>query len=238
MANESTMTNKKPQPTFSLRQILIGLEGIAIIIACYLTFFLKPWRDVWGTTQDKNEEVFHVDEFIPNPSGKFTHAIFINAPVNEIWPWIAQIGQGRGGFYSYEALENIAGLQIYNASEILDEFQNLQLGDRISFGAGTEYPIIYLEPPHSMAIAVWYDRDLDKKYDPTVGHPSNFLQTTWLWHIESISPDQSRLYSRNRLKLPTSWKNKILAFFMEPVVFAVDRKMLLGIKKRAERTNQ
>ena len=230
------MVTKSPQkPAFTFRQILGGLEGVAIIIACYLTLFLKPLRDIWGTSNEKHEGVFPGDELIPHPSNTFTHAIQIDASAKDVWPWIAQIGQGRGGFYSYEALENLTGLQIYNASEILDEYQEPQLGDQISFGAGTAYPIVFLEPPHSMAIGVWHDRDTDKKYDPKAGHPRNFMQTTWLWHIESISPIQCKLYSRNRLKLPSSRKNQILATLLEPIVFAMDRKMLLGIKRRAER---
>ncbi|MBT8181915.1 MAG: hypothetical protein KJO53_10035, partial [Eudoraea sp.] len=113
---------------FTALQVLEGLEGILIIIAAYLTLFFKPLRDRWGLSHKEANTTFPGDHLVPQPRSEFVHAIEINAPASCVWPWIAQIGQGRGGFYSYEALENIFGLQIYNSDKILPEFQQPKIG--------------------------------------------------------------------------------------------------------------
>ena len=219
-----------------LKQVLAGLEGVAIMLACYLTLFLKPIRDRWGTTLQKHQSEFPVDHLISDPLNVFTHAILIKSPASAVWPWIAQIGQGRGGFYSYELLENLTGMNIINAWEILEEFQYPKEGDLIPFGAGTAYPIVYLQLARSLAIGVWYDMSKKQTYDPVQDQPRRFLEITWLWHLESISETSCRLYSRNRMKLNPSLGSKLLTLLGEPIVFAMDRKMLHGIKRRAERS--
>jgi len=69
------------------------------------------------------------DEYIAKAKGELTQAITIRASAADIWPWIAQIGQGRGGLYSYEFLENLVGCNIHNADRIIPELQNLNIGD-------------------------------------------------------------------------------------------------------------
>jgi hypothetical protein len=181
-------------------------------------------------------QIFPVDELIPEPKASFTHGVIIQAPARDVWPWIAQIGQGRGGFYSYEALENLGGLNIYNADRILPQFQNPGIGDMVPFGPKDAYPIVYCEPGKGMAIENWYDFDAKKIFDPVVSLPSNVLHLTWLWYVEALDDKTSRFISRNRVTFSSSAKtNFIYRVLMEPVVFAMDRKMCLGIKKRAER---
>ena len=122
MSTDVIKQQKRPRVTFY--QMIEGIEGIFIIIACYLTFFLKPLRDRWGLSKEEAKRVLAGDEIVSQPNTQFTHAIEINAPLENVWPWIAQMGQGRGGFYSYEALENLTGMNIYNSDKILAEFQN------------------------------------------------------------------------------------------------------------------
>lgn len=223
------------KPRFSFLQIVEGIEGIAIVLACYLTFFLKPLRDRWGLSLDEAKMPLPADEIIRAPKSVFTHAVKINAPAKYVWPWIAQIGQGRGGFYSYEALENLIGLHIYNSDEIIPEFQNPKLGDFISFGPKDAYPLVVCEHGRAMAIENGYDLDAKIAFDPKLSSPKNYLHLTWLWYVEAIDENHSRFISRNRLRYGSSLK-AILLFgkLGEPMVFAMDRKMCLGIKKRAE----
>ena len=145
---------KKDNPRFTFAHILEGLEGVAIIIACYLTFFLKPLRERWGLSKEEAKRPLPGDGIIKSPKSKFTHAININAPTEYVWPWIAQIGQGKGGFYSYEALENLIGLQIYNSDVVLPKFQNPTIDDSVAFAPGDCTPIVICEPGHAMAIGL------------------------------------------------------------------------------------
>lgn len=227
---------KQNRTRFTFLQILEGLEGIAIIVACYMTFFLKSIRDRWGLSKSEANRPLPGDGLVKIPKSKFTHAININAPVKYVWPWIAQIGQGRGGFYSYEALENIIGLQIYNSDVVLPEFQNPKIGDTISFGPEGGYPLVICEYRRAMAIENWFDLDAKKVYDPGQSSPENYLHLTWLWYVEELNGHNSRFISRNRLDYSPSLKGDLIfGFLAEPIVFAMDRKMCLGIKKRAER---
>ncbi|NHF59689.1 hypothetical protein FK220_010075 [Flavobacteriaceae bacterium TP-CH-4] len=227
---------KQHSNRFSFRQALEGLEGIGIICACYLTLFLKPLRDRWGLNKAEVARPFPGDELVSAPKTKFTHAVKINAPANYVWPWIAQIGQGKGGFYSYEALENLIGLQIYNSDVVLPEFQNPSIDDSVAFAPGDRTPIVICEPGRAMAIENSLDMDSNQKYDPKGPAPKNYLHLTWLWFVEAIDENHSRFTSRNRVDYAPNFKNKLMfGPLTEPIVFAMDRKMCLGIKKRAER---
>ena len=231
----SVIKNDKKIRRYTFLQLLNGLEGIIVIITCYLTFFFKPLRDRWGLSKTEVDIPLPVDEVVAKPKSQYSHAVIINAPVNCVWPWIAQIGQGRGGFYSYEVLENITGLNISNSEEILLDYQHPKVGDLIPFGPKDAYPLIYCNYNQGMAIENWYDLDAKKVYDPKLYSPKNYLHLTWLWYVESQGANCSRFISRNRIDYSSSFKSKLMfGFLTEPVIFAMDRKMCLGIKKRAE----
>ncbi len=231
------LLRKKNGTQLTLSMLLAAMEGITIIFGCYLTLFLKPFRDRWGLSKEETKRSFPGDEFVEEPKSQFTHAIKINASAQQVWPWIAQIGQGRGGFYSYEALEELAGLHIRNADEILPEFQNPQLGDLIPFGQGEAYPLIVCEKDKAMAIGHCRDLDRNEAYDPEVQKSENNFQVSWLWYVEPLDEQHSRFISRNRVTYTSSFKNKLLfGLLAEPVIFAMDRKMCYGIKRRAEAT--
>ncbi len=230
----SRQKNKKSKITFM--QFLQGVEGVAIIIACYLTIFLKPLRDRWGFDPKKVLAPLPGDQLVSEPKTQFTHAIEINAPVKYVWPWIAQIGRGKGGFYSYEALENVIGLDIYNVDEILPQFQTPKVGDFVGFSPKDFYPIVIVEKERGMVIENHYDLKKGKMFSPQAEFPPNFLHLSWLWYVEPLGATRSLFISRNRVTYNSSRKTKLaFGWPSEPIVFAMDRKMCYGIKKRAER---
>jgi hypothetical protein len=232
-----TIDDRKQKYRFTSLQIIEGLEGILIIIACYLSLFLKPLRDRWGLSAEEAKRTLPGDRIIPEPQSDFTHGVVIDAPPDHVWPWVAQIGKDRGGFYSYEALENLFGLGIYNAETILKQYQHPKKGDIIPFGPKNGCPLVICNEGESMVIENSVDMDNGKPYDPSEGQPEKFLHLSWLWHIEPMDQDRSRFISRNRLNFNPSLKNRIMfSALAEPVVFAMDRKMCLGIKRRAERS--
>ena len=93
---------------------------------------VRPWMRSWGATKDEAERELPGDEFVQDaPWAEQTRAITIDAPVDEVWPWLAQIGQDRGGFYSYEWLENLAGCQMHNADRVHADWQHRAVGDQV-----------------------------------------------------------------------------------------------------------
>lgn len=220
---------------FTFSSLLGGVEGLLIIIACYITLFLKPIRAKWGLRSDLVKRKYPGDDIISDPKTEFTHGIEINAPSEFVWPWIAQMGQGRGGFYSYELLENLIGLEIYNSNKIIPAYQKPFVGDRIPFGPATAYPLVICDPGKAMVIEHCENMDTKSECIPGERLPVNYLHLSWLWYLEDVDEEKSRFVSRNRLAYNTSFKNKlVIDVLAEPIVFAMDRKMCLGIRRRAE----
>ena len=117
----------------------------------------------------------------------------------------------------------------------MPEFQDSKIGDLIFFSSNDAYPLVIVDPGKGMVIKNWYDLDANKVYDPQITTVQNYLHLTWGWYVEELDDHCSRFISRNRLDYGPSLKAKLLfGLLAEPVVFAMDLKMCLGIRKRAE----
>jgi hypothetical protein len=122
---------------------LVG--GFLIALNVALGPLLHRWRTRWNATVDEVNESLPGDEIVKAPTWTYTHAIRILAPRAAVWPWLVQIGQGRGGFFSYEVLENLAGCDIHNVLELRGELQQLCAGDSVRMhadGFGPSVPIL------------------------------------------------------------------------------------------------
>ena len=148
-----------------------------------------------------------------------TRAVTVNAPPEAIWPWLAQMGSGRGGAYTYDWLENLLGLNMHSASEILPEYQDINVGDELPLGpGGTVMRVEVLDPPRALAF-----RTTDQN---------------WVWNFALLPDGEStRLISRSRIatKARAPATRLFYLLFMEPGSLVMERKMLFGIKQRAER---
>ena len=155
------------------------------------------------------------DELVPRSSFTSTRAITIDAPPSAVWPWIAQMGPSpRGGAYTYDWIENLLGLNMHSADRVLPEYQHPQVGDGFGYGSN-KMSFKIVEPEHVLA--------------------TQSADGNWVWTFVLEEQDGStRLISRNRFRLP-KLKDKIGMIPMEPGSLVMERKMLLGIKERAER---
>ena len=90
---------------------------------------LRPRTLAWGATSDEVVRRLPGDDLVANPLYVTTRAITIDAPTAAVWPWLVQLGQNRGGFYTYDALENLMGLDIHSAAAIRPEWQDLHAGE-------------------------------------------------------------------------------------------------------------
>ena len=99
---------------------------------CAYTKFGRPWHLKWGATEEEAKAVLPGDEFAPDPQIEATHAITIDAAPEDVWPWIVQLGQNKGGFYSYRWIENLAGCHMPDVREVVQEWQDLKVGDKVS----------------------------------------------------------------------------------------------------------
>jgi len=187
---------------------------------------LRPWHMRWGMSRAELEMQMPGDELVSGGAYRIDHGITIHAPADSVWPWLAQLGQDRGGFYSYDRLERLIGADIRNASRIHPEWQMRQEGDLVRatqpnylggvFGAEPGWRVIDVVPRRAIVLDGW---------GAFVLVPRDSTTTT--------------LYVRTRGASTPSLSGTLIAPFgllvFEPVHFLMERGMLLGIKARAER---
>ena len=209
-----------------------GISGACMIAIAIITPFLRSWRTKWGATEKEVNSSLPGDDLIANPKWQYTQAITIGVPAEKVWTWLVQIGQGRGGFYSYQALENLVGCHIRNADRIIPEFQHLELGENVLLHPKVLYPVALVEP--GRAIVLHYDT----RTGLTLSHgtkPVDYFESTWLFFLNPGDGNSTRLISRYRIDYNLSMRNKIsYGYFVEPVSSTMQQQMLRGIKKRAE----
>lgn len=109
----------------------MGATAIGSAAAAYI-FLARPRLLRWGATDQEVDGLLPGDDLIPNADVTATRAITISASADQVWPWIAQLGQGRGGFYSCDFLENLIGADIHSADRIVPELQGIDVGDAMS----------------------------------------------------------------------------------------------------------
>ena len=204
-----------------------SLESVwaALQIAVHLAAgpLLHGWRTSWGATADELQRRLPGDELIAVPTWGYTHAITIDAPRSRVWPWLVQLGQGRGGFYSYERLENLIGCDIHNVSEIRPELQHLCVGDTIRMHASGFGPqVTILEPERALVLG---------------GPPdARGSQATWGFHLLDGANGTTRLLERGRGAPGRGFAAKLGfgPYLMDPIGFVMSRRMLATIKMLAE----
>lgn len=219
--------------SLTIKTVGEGLVGAAGMATAVFTPMLRSWRTSWGATLEEVERVLPGDEFIEQPKWEATHAITIAETAENIWPWLVQIGQGRGGFYSYEFLENLVGCDIHNADHILPEFQNLKVGDVIHLHPKSPpIPVVALEQNRYILLHACNSISTDENSDV----PDEYVNVSWLFYLETIDETSCRLISRWRSDYKPTLANKLGygPTLIEPISFVMDRKMLLGIKERVE----
>ncbi len=213
---------------------LLGLAaaGSAAIAAYILA--IRPWHLRWGSTDEEVDLSLPGDDLIPEAKLKATHAITINASPAQIWPWLVQIGQGRGGFYSYDWIENSMGLEIHTARKILPDHQDLKVGDVIPLSPdGMGVPVAILEKEKSLVL--FGDT---RNPGPGISPPmkaGDYLATVWGFHLIPQQEGSTRLVERILIDWNESPANTFFyRVFLEPGSFIMEQKMLRGIKECAE----
>ncbi|MEU8517633.1 hypothetical protein AB0C76_39570 [Kitasatospora sp. NPDC048722] len=178
------------------------------------------WRGAclnWGATAEEAGGEVAGDLFLPRAPLVSTRAVTVAAPPGKIWPWLVQMGPGRGGAYTYDWIENLFGLDMHSADAVLPQFQDLREGDVLPMGAsGPRMRVGILDAERALVLCS--------------------EDGAWVWAF-ALRPQGAvtRLVSRNRIVPPSSWGARAFyRYVMEPGSLVMERKMLLGIKRRAE----
>jgi len=207
-----------------MRKYLDAVAGGGLIaINLALGPVLHRWRTRWNATRDEIKDRLPGDDIVKTPTWTYTHAITILAPRAAVWPWLVQIGQGRGGFFSYEILENLAGCNIHNVLELRSDLQQLRAGDRVRMHASGFGPSVsILDPGRALVLG-----------GPPDAHGS---QATWGFYLLQTEDGVTRLIERGRHAVGKGLLARLGfgPYLIDPVGFVMSRKMLKTIKRLAE----
>jgi hypothetical protein len=112
--------------------IIFAFGTLLLLTGVLYLLVARPRINQWGATDREHQATWPGDQLVAQPSFVWTNAITIHTPAAQIWPWLVQLGQGRGGLYSYDWLENLIGCDVHSTDRIRPQFQtSLQLGDRL-----------------------------------------------------------------------------------------------------------
>ena len=187
-----------------------------------------------GATTEEAAGPLAGDEMVPAPRMQSTRGVTIAAPVSAVWPWLVQLGAGRGGFYSYDWLENAAGLDIRSADRILPELQHLKVGDIVPLSPDTGLPVRVLESEAVLALGGTLDLRTGNMLLEGIPPAGPRLDVGWTFVLRPVGTEASRLLSRTRYDYSPLAAGVVLRGVLEPVQFLMERRMLLGIRARAE----
>lgn len=192
---------------------------VILTLAVLYWFPIRRWMNQWGATPSDLARVMAGDRLLADPTYSGTTAITVNARPEHIWPWLVQIGYQRGGLYSYDWLDRLFGyLDRPSATRILPDYQHLAVGDHIPLGRGPSWPVAVVEPNRALVLDMRNLGGLD-----------------WVWQFGLYQVDETRtqLVSRSRVRAQALWA-RLLTHAIEPAGFLMTRRMLLGLKQRAE----
>ena len=189
------------------------------------TLLARWWQLTWGATDKESEEQLPGDDLIENADITATRAITIRASAAQVWPWIAQLGQGRGGFYSYDFLENLVGCDIHSADRLVPEWQDVEVGDEVRFAPEVGLAVASLEQGRSLVL----------RGGVPIGNTPAPYDSTWAFVLRDEPDKTTRLLVRERYAYTRPWA-RLIVEPTEVLSFVMSQKMLRGIKDRAERS--
>ncbi len=218
-----------------LKLALLGAAAAAGYAA-----LLRPYLMTWGATAEEARRPLPGPDLIPGAQPAATHAITINAPAAEVWPWLVQMGCGRAGWYSYDWLDNGG---VPSADRILPEFQKLQVGDVIpsTVDRAIGMKVLALEPERLLVLGAplkytlhGVEQPLDR---PLTAADQPYNIGYWAFVLEQPAPQTTRLIARTGGVEHPAWLFWLLdRLFWDPAHFIMERRMLLNLKARAEAT--
>lgn len=214
---------------FVRRVTVLGAMGLG---AYYLLF--RPWQRRWGATDEEVQRTYPGDEIVAEADLAEMRVVTVKATPAAIWPWLVQIGQGRAGYYSFDWLENLIGLKMKNAESINPDWQHLQVGDIIAAEPGGKgFKVYLLEPEQALVLG-------GRKGEAGVfeGFTQMSPAFSWAFILVPLDSECTRLISRWRGLSQPSLRSKLISIVVEPLDFLMTRRMLLGVKKRAEKTGE
>ncbi len=220
-----------PRTTPSVWVRLLALVLCFITILEAFLLIARPWYLRWGATAEELRRVLPGDEILASPGTPETRAITIDVPADRVWPWLAQLGQDRGGFYSFDLLENLVGCEMPTEDVLRPERQIWHLGDKLWMypadkAGGMGYATLRaMVPGRALAFGT-------HRFGTAAAAPEDGI---WSFVVEPSGGTSTRLLVRGQGELGRSLLGTAFDWSVfEPMHFAMERRMMIGIKEVAE----
>lgn len=178
----------------------------------------------WGATPEERVGTLPGDGLVPQADLVATRAITVDAAPEDVWPWVVQLGQGRGGFYSYDVLENLVGLGVHSADRIVPDWQGLAVGDPVHLAEQFALRAAVVDAPHALVL---------EGAAPLADESAPPYDFTWAFVLQPAADGTTRLVVRERYGYKERWVGRMVV----PVSwlsFLMSQRMLRGIRDRAQ----
>jgi hypothetical protein len=209
------------------RSLIVGVTTRGAVLLVFYGLVLRRRQLRWGATEEEVADAMPGDDLLVHSDLTATRAVTIRRGPDDVWPWIAQLGQGRGGFYSYDALENVVGCNIHSADRVVSEWQEVRAGDEVRLAPEVKLQVVVVDPGHALVL----------RGGIPMGSAPPPYDFTWSFTLHERSDGTARLLVRERYRYLEWWAPLIV----EPAAmmsFVMSRKMLRGIRNRAEKRPQ
>ena len=221
-----------------LYNIWEGICGASLMFVLIILPCLRSKLRKWGSTEEELSRDLPGDELITDMKGWYNHAITINAAPADVWPWVVQLGQNKGGFYSYELLENIVGSKIHNADRIVPDFQDTVVGDKVMMTPkAAPYIVAAIEPGRAFVLRLRVNLKNNETVSADEPLPEKYQDGSWLFLIEETPEGTTRMITRSRNDWNQSKTNTFFYGLFGIISMVMDRKLLKGIRKRAKKAS-
>ncbi|GAA1980207.1 hypothetical protein GCM10009817_21170 [Terrabacter lapilli] len=223
-----------------MRRVVEPVVRGAALSAAAMTVVTLRWSALhWGATTEETREKLPGDEILRDPGLVATRAITVEAPPEAVWPWVVQLGAGRGGFYSYDRLENLAGCQVDSAETVVEAWQHLEPGDLVHLHPKVALSVASVDPGRSLVLHAAPAMAAGSSADASSGVPAAAApyDFTWAFVLRRHPHLATRLIVRERFDYLHAWS----FLLVEPLCAAssvMSREMLRGIRDRAERASR
>ncbi len=210
------------------RALLLTAVAALASVGTYAAAF-RHRQFQWGATSDEVVMTLPGDDLLGRADLVATRAITVRAEVEDVWPWLAQMGQGRGGLYSYDWVENLVGCQMNSAEHVVPKWQGVEVGDDFRIHPDVALKVVHVNPPHALVV----EGGVSATGEATAGDAGAPYDFTWAFVLVPETNNRTRLVVRERYRCHTT-AARVLVEVVSVVSFVMSERMLRGIRDRAE----
>lgn len=207
-----------------------GVVGLAGAAASFALIF-RPLLLTWGASDSENAAVYPGDDLIEGGERQPVMATTLDAPPSAVWPWLAQMGCDRGGFYSWDRLDN-GGRP--SARELNPDW-TVATGDRIRSTTGSDhwFDVALADPPHTLILRAPIALPSGRMFDPASESPKSFSDSTWSFHLRELPGGRTRLVVGGVARVEPWLPNLVSAWlFWEPAHWLMQTKQFRELRRR------